>query len=114
MGAAASHSVTPEVKQFVESTIQNHQIAVFSQPWCPYCRRTKQLLAEKFPDADVVINELDERSDGGDIKAYLIEKTGQSSVPNIFINQDHFGGNDDIQAAFKAGKLQEMLRKPQS
>ncbi|KAJ7576353.1 thioredoxin-like protein [Mycena floridula] len=98
-------------KEYVESTIEKHQIAVFSQPWCPYCRRTKNLLAEKFPDADVVITELDERDDGDDIKAYLIQKTGQSSVPNIFINQQHIGGNDDLQAAFRDGTLKKLLNE---
>ncbi|KAJ7576146.1 glutaredoxin [Mycena floridula] len=98
-------------KEYVESAIEKHQIAVFSQPWCPYCKRAKKLLAEEFPDADVLITELDEREDGGDIKAYLIQKTGQSSVPNIFINQQHIGGNDDLQAAFKDGTLNKLLNQ---
>jgi hypothetical protein len=35
---------------------------------------------------------LDQAPDGGEIQNYLREKTGQSTVPNIFINKKHVGG----------------------
>jgi len=96
-------------KDVVEKAIANNQIAFFSQPWCPYCAKAKALLKNEYSDAQVEILELDERDDGADIKAYLIEKTGQSSVPNIFINKQHIGGNDKLQAAHKEGKLKNLL-----
>ena len=37
------------------------------------------------------------------------KKTQQKSVPNVFVKQQHIGGNDDTQAAAKEGKLQELL-----
>lgn len=47
--------------------------------------------------------------DGPALQYALLDMTGQKSVPNVFVKQQHMGGNDDTQAAAKAGKLQEML-----
>ncbi|KAF5312111.1 hypothetical protein D9619_002434 [Psilocybe cf. subviscida] len=96
-------------KDFVESTIADNKVVIFSKSWCPYCKKTKALFAEKFKDVTPLILELDERDDGSDIQNYLLSKTEQSSVPNVFVSQQHVGGNDDTQAAFKSGKLQELI-----
>lgn len=47
--------------------------------------------------------------EGDQIQAYLGEKTGQRTVPNIFIEQKHIGGNSDLQKIKNAGKLKELL-----
>lgn len=47
--------------------------------------------------------------DGSDIQAALKEINGQSSVPNIYINKKHIGGNSDLQAA--KGKLPALLKE---
>jgi glutaredoxin 3 len=39
----------------------------------------------------------------------LFKKTGQKTVPSVFVKGNHIGGNDATQAAAKEGKLQEML-----
>jgi len=52
---------------------------------------------------------LDKREDGDAIQAYLQTKTGQRTVPNVFIKQEHIGGNDDLQAFNKAGELRKAL-----
>jgi glutaredoxin 3 len=79
-----------------------------------------------WPDC-YLTNRLDERNDGGEIQDYLREKTGQSTVPNIFISkyyvwlihkhqylyissdQKHIGGNSDLQSAFKNGSLKSII-----
>lgn len=47
---------------------------------------------------------------GAAIQNYLLQRTGQRTVPNIFINQNHVGGCDDLMAANQSGKLQELLK----
>ncbi|KAK0213927.1 thioredoxin-like protein [Armillaria fumosa] len=103
------------VKNFVEDTITSHKITVFSKSYCPYCRRAKTLFSDKYPDADIGVIELDERDDGSDIQEYLRQKTGQGTVPNIFImqvyelilstDQQHIGGCDDTMSLQNSGKL---------
>ncbi|KAK7464987.1 Glutaredoxin [Stygiomarasmius scandens] len=97
------------VKDTVETTIDSNTITVFSKSWCPYCKAAKQLLKESYGDKQIEILELDQREDGADIQNYLAEKTGQRTVPNIFVNKQHVGGNDAVQAAHKSGKLKELL-----
>ncbi|PQE32700.1 glutaredoxin protein [Rutstroemia sp. NJR-2017a WRK4] len=82
-----------------EDIINSNAVAVFSKSYCPYCKATKQLLSSM--DAKFYAIELDQVDDGSDIQAYLKEKTNQSSVPNIFINKEHIGGNSDLQALDK-------------
>jgi glutaredoxin 3 len=43
------------------------------------------------------------------IQDELHKMTGQRSVPNVFVNGQHVGGNDATQAAARSGKLQELL-----
>ncbi|KAF7327399.1 putative grx1-glutaredoxin [Mycena kentingensis (nom. inval.)] len=98
---------TPQ--EIVENAIAEHKVVVFSKSWCPYCKATKALFAEHFHDETPFIVELDERKDGEDIQQYLLTKTGQSSVPNIFINKEHVGGNDKAQAKYKNGELKRLV-----
>ncbi|KAJ6459407.1 thioredoxin-like protein [Mycena vulgaris] len=96
-------------KQLVETAINENKIMIFSKSTCPYCRRAKALFAAQFPDETPIVFELNEREDGADIQNYLANKTGQRTVPNIFVNKQHVGGNDDTQAAFKSGQLARLV-----
>jgi glutaredoxin 3 len=40
----------------------------------------------------------------------MIEKTGRRTVPQIYIDDYHVGGFDDLSALDKAGKLDPMLK----
>jgi len=61
-------------------------------------------------DVDFAVHELDQMGDdGAEIQTALLEMTGQRSVPNVFVKQQHIGGNDDTQLAAKKGKLRKML-----
>lgn len=83
------------------------QVVVFSKTFCPFCRKTKNLLLDKGIDAKVI--ELDKVDNGDAIQDALLELSGQRTVPNVFIKGNHLGGNDDTQKAAREGKLEEML-----
>lgn len=53
--------------------------------------------------------ELDTRDDGADIQGALLDKTGQRTVPSVFIKGEHIGGNDATQALYKSGELLKKL-----
>ena len=90
---------------------------MFSKSYCPYCARTKalfkQLTEESSPEfvADVTVNvfELDLAEQGSVVQNALLERTGQRTVPNVFVAGQHVGGNDDTHALAASGKLKEML-----
>eukprot|EP00638_Chattonella_subsalsa_P010362 CAMPEP_0117756384 /NCGR_PEP_ID=MMETSP0947-20121206/14045_1 /TAXON_ID=44440 /ORGANISM="Chattonella subsalsa, Strain CCMP2191" /LENGTH=134 /DNA_ID=CAMNT_0005575959 /DNA_START=144 /DNA_END=548 /DNA_ORIENTATION=+ len=91
----------------IDGEVTANDIMVFSKSYCPFCSRTKALFTEMGVDFEVM--ELDLRNDGDDIQAALAEKTGQRTVPNVFIKGTHLGGNDDTQAAARSGKLAQLL-----
>ncbi|KAG8916027.1 glutaredoxin [Tulasnella sp. 417] len=109
---SSSSQPTPSmaVKELVEDAIANHKVAIFSKTYCPYCRRAKELIESfNLPEGEVEIVEIDIRDDGSAIQEYLKEKTGQRTVPNIFINKEHIGGSDDLADLNSAGQLKPKL-----
>ncbi|ORY84123.1 thioredoxin-like protein [Leucosporidium creatinivorum] len=102
-----SSTAKMSAKSSVESLIAENHIAVFSKSYCPYCKKTKDLLASLGEKYAVV--ELDQIEDGSDWQAYLGDKTGQRTVPSVFINQQHIGGNSDLQAKHASGELKKLL-----
>ncbi|KAG0237781.1 thioredoxin-like protein [Mortierella sp. GBAus27b] len=99
MGQSSS-SLTPEmaaqIKTEVDTLIDEKPIVVFSKTTCPYCSAAKDFLEKKGVLSKATIIELNKRPDGRDVQNYLLEKTGQRTVPNIYIAQEHIGGYSDL------------------
>ncbi|KAK3070776.1 Glutaredoxin [Teratosphaeriaceae sp. CCFEE 6253] len=93
-------------KTKAQDIIDNNAVAVFSKSYCPYCKATKSLLSEM--GAKAYILELDQIDDGAAIQDALEEMTQQRSVPNIFIDKKHIGGNSDLQG--KKSQLPKLLQ----
>lgn len=68
------------------------------------------MFAKNNLSQDVQIHELDRLPNGAGIQQTLAQMTGQRTVPAVFVNGQHLGGNDDAQSAFRSGKLQSMLQ----
>jgi len=97
------------IKDFVTQTISENRVVIFSKSYCPYCKRAKDLFVTNFPDLHVKVLELDLRDDGPDIQGYLSQLTNQRTVPSIFINQKHVGGNDNLQALHNKDGVKALL-----
>lgn len=79
-------------------------ITIYSSNYCPFCIRAKQLLDSK----GVSYNEI--RVDGKpEVRAEMARLAGRTSVPQIWINDTHVGGCDELTALERAGKLDTML-----
>ncbi|KAL7414780.1 putative GRX1-glutaredoxin [Mrakia frigida] len=109
---APSQEQLMSVKALVDTAIAGDFIAVFSKSYCPYCKKAKSVLKDlNLPEGkEVKVYELDERDDGADIQNYLAEKTGQRTVPNIFIQGKHVGGSDDLAKAKSSGTLTKLIQ----
>ncbi|MCJ1327155.1 hypothetical protein MMC10_003822 [Thelotrema lepadinum] len=94
-------------KEKAQKIIDDNAIAVFSKSYCPYCRSSKQLLSDL--GAKFYVIEMDQVDDGAAIQNALEEISSQRTVPNIFIGQEHIGGNSELQA--KKGELADLLKK---
>lgn len=105
--------VSQDTVNSVKNMIGQKKIFVASKSYCPYCRAAKQTLFEelKVPMDKAVVLELDEIEEGRDIQQALAEINGQNTVPNIYIDGQHIGGNSDLQKLKQTGKLQPLLQK---
>jgi len=82
------------------------KVEFFATSWCPYCSRARQLLAAK----GVEIEEIDVDARPG-AREEMLARSGQRTVPQIFINQTHVGGCDDLIALNEAGGLDALLQE---
>ncbi|MGN6382532.1 glutaredoxin 3 [Dyella sp. KULCS107] len=81
------------------------KIEVYSTAFCPYCVSAKNLLKSKGLEwTEVRID-----TDPAQRDAMLARSGGRRTVPQIFINDAHVGGFDDLVAADRNGKLAELL-----
>jgi glutaredoxin 3 len=80
------------------------KILIFTTPFCGYCAAAKLLLKKK----GVVYEEIDISSDTL-LREKMIEVAGRTSVPQIFIDDEHIGGFDDIATLDSAGDLDARL-----
>ncbi len=71
-------------------------VTVFTRLGCPFCAKAKALLKEKGIAFDELILNKDYRN------VTLRAVAGQDSVPQVFINGEHIGGSDKLEAWFAA------------
>lgn len=81
-------------------------VIMYSTATCPYCERARQLLHKK----QVLFTEI-RVDDHPEKRAEMTEKTQRTSVPQIFINDHHVGGCDDLYALDADGSLDKLLQK---
>ncbi|TCV94616.1 glutaredoxin 3 [Luteibacter rhizovicinus] len=83
----------------------NPEITIYSTAVCPYCVAAKNLLKSKGLEwSEVRID-----TDPAQRDAMLTRSGGRRTVPQIFVNDQHIGGFDDLVAADRSGKLAEIL-----
>lgn len=81
------------------------KVLMYSTAVCPYCVRAEQLLrARGVTEIEKVRIDLEpERRDE------MMQKTGRRTVPQIYIDDFHVGGCDDLYELDRQGKLQPLL-----
>ena len=80
-------------------------VEIYTKMFCPYCTRAKQLLAGK----GVTFQEYDITMGGSKREEMLSRANGRHTVPQIFINDHHVGGSDDLYALEANGRLDPLL-----
>lgn len=81
------------------------KVLIYSKAICPYCVRAKQLLErEGIEYQEIDINLQPEKRD-----KMIASSNGRTTVPQIFINDQHLGGCDDLFAHYRAnGAITEL------
>lgn len=81
------------------------KVEIYTWRTCPYCIRAKELLRSKG------VEFIEYKIDGDEAARKQMQKraNGGRSVPQIFINDQHIGGCDDMHELDWQGKLDQML-----
>ncbi|MEY8712394.1 glutaredoxin 3 [Mangrovibacter phragmitis] len=79
-------------------------IEIYTTTTCPYCSRAKALLKSKGVSFNEIIID---RDDG--LRTQMMERSGRRTVPQIFIDEQHIGGCDDLYALDARGGLDPLL-----
>ncbi|MDJ0938466.1 MAG: glutaredoxin 3 [Woeseiaceae bacterium] len=77
---------------------------IYFKDWCPYSQRALQLLDAKGVDYTAI-----DVTNDGDKELEMRARAGRTSVPQIFVDDRHLGGFDDINALDRAGELDPIL-----
>ena len=80
-------------------------VEMYTTQVCPYCVRAKDLLKRK----GVSVTEYRVDTDDAKRDEMLARANGKRSVPQIFINDRHIGGCDDLYALDSKGELDGLL-----
>ena len=81
-------------------------VVIYVTPFCPYCDRAKALLAKKGITPVVI----DISVDAQGRQDMLDRSQGRKTVPQIFIDNYHVGGCDDLYDLNKKGQLDKLLQ----
>ncbi|MGS2717350.1 glutaredoxin 3 [Eionea flava] len=80
-------------------------VVIYTTQFCPFCVRAKHLLEQN----NVTYKEIAVDHDAA-LRQEMMSKSGQRTVPQIWINDKHVGGCDDLYALHRSGKLDALLR----
>ena len=81
------------------------KVDIYTSPFCGFCYRAKGLLDDK----DVEFNEIDITLHPSKRGEMLERANGQRTVPQIFVDDTHVGGCDDLYALDSRGELDGLL-----
>ena len=82
----------------------NANVIVYTTAYCPYCSMAKQLLGQKkAPFTEVNVESRP------DLRSWLRSASGQSTVPQVFINGRSVGGFSDLSELDDEGELDRLL-----
>lgn len=81
------------------------KIEIYTTQTCPYCTRAKSLLEQKEAGYEEIHVDKNQEK-----VAEAVERSGgRRTVPQIFIDNQHVGGYDELNALEKQGRLDSML-----
>lgn len=80
-------------------------VEIYTKATCPFCHRAKALLSQKG------VNFKEIPIDGNaELREKMIERSGRTTVPQIFIDAQHIGGCDDLFALDGRDGLEPLLK----
>lgn len=81
------------------------KVIMYTSAYCPYCANAERLLMGKgVTEINKIRVDLEPAQ-----RVEMMQKTGRRTVPQIYIDEQHIGGFDDLRALDLAGGLAPLL-----
>ena len=80
-------------------------VTIYTGPLCNYCDAAKRLLTRN----NVEYKEINIATVEGAIDEMITKANGKRTIPQIFFDEQHMGGYDEVRALEKENKLQDLL-----
>ena len=82
------------------------KVTIYTGPMCNYCEAAKRLLKRNnVPYSEIDVVEVEGAKD-----EMIQRANGKRTIPQIFFDDQHIGGYDEVRALEKENKLQELLK----
>ena len=81
-------------------------VTIYTGPLCNYCEAAKKLLTRN----NVEYKEISIATVVGAMDEMISKANGKRTIPQIFFDDQHIGGYDDVRALEKDNKLQDLLK----
>ena len=82
------------------------KIIMYTGPMCGFCDAAKRLLQRN----NLSFNEIDISSNEGLMEEMIKKAKGKRTIPQIFFNEYHVGGYQELRTLEKENKLQDLLK----
>jgi glutaredoxin 3 len=82
------------------------KIIMYTGPMCGFCDAAKRLLQRN----NLSFNEIDISSKEGLMEEMIKKAKGKRTIPQIFFNEYHVGGYQELRTLEKENKLQDLLK----
>ena len=81
-------------------------VTIYTGPFCNYCEAAKRLLARN----NAYYKEIDIAKVDGAMDEMIKKANGKKTIPQIFFDDQHIGGYDEVRALEKENKLKDLLK----
>jgi glutaredoxin 3 len=81
-------------------------VVMYTSASCPFCMNAERLLTSKGVTINKIRVDLEPEQ-----RMAMMEKTGRRTVPQIYIDEQHIGGFDELRALDQVGGLDPLLAK---
>jgi cysteine synthase len=108
--AAASVALDLDVQDLVANIVRDEPVVLFALEWCEFCWSARKLFARLgIPYRDLSLDSIDYHDIGDRIRAVLAKRTGQKTIPQIFVAGEHIGGCTELFDSWRDGSLRHLL-----
>jgi len=80
------------------------KVTIYTRPFCGYCARALKVLGEKGADFTEIEAGMDPK-----LRQEMMDRSGRTTFPQIFVGEKHIGGCDDMMALEREGKHNGLL-----